>query len=114
MHIANTMLIELVPVVVNKPCRAGSLRDLMSIPEDKIHITVKLLTMLAENTADFQRGGVASRIAGHPRLPCIQMGADKQKFIACPIASKDRCRLMDDAPGAVCNCRYFDLDLLSF
>lgn len=48
MHVADTMLVEVIPVVVNKPCGAGSFCNLVAVPENKIHIAVEFLTVFAE------------------------------------------------------------------
>jgi len=46
MHIANAMLIQIIPVIVHKPCRAGGLGDFMAVPEYEIYIPVQLISVL--------------------------------------------------------------------
>ena len=46
MHIANAMLIQIIPVIVYKPCRTGGLCDFMAVPEYEIYIPVQLISVL--------------------------------------------------------------------
>ena len=101
MHVADTMLVEVIPIVVNKPCGAGSFCNLVAVPENKIHIAIEFLTVFAEDSANLQRGRITGRIAGHAWFPGVQVGADQQKFITAAIAVQNCCGLVDDAPGAI-------------
>lgn len=57
--------------------------------------------MVAEDSANLQRGRITGRIAGHAGFPGVQVGADQQKFITAAIAVQNCCGLVDDAPGAI-------------
>ena len=101
MHVADTMLVEVIPIVINKPCGAGSFCNLVAVPENKIHVAIEFLTVVAEDSANLQRGRITGCIAGHAGFPGVQVGADQQKFITAAIAVQNCCGLVDDAPGAI-------------